>query len=400
MYFPPDEYHERWIRTYASLAATGLEAAVVWSRSAGTHEKFADVFYLTNYYSNQSGHSDDDARIGIGYSAVILHRNRTPVLVADLPEFPRDGVATDAIFENGQPSTIAKVAAALRAGGIARGRVAAVGEHFFPAKYLRLLRDELPGIEWVWIDDLVERVRRRKSPRELECFREGGAIVSAALTRQLEAAVRGGTQAEIAAAGASELIRRGGGIHMIPVASGTGAALGPFTNSPLTGYDPAIVARPGDLVRTWIYGPVWQGYWLDPGRTVVVGGRPTEVQRRLIAAANEVVTRLIGEIRPGLPVRELARRGRELRDATGTVEDPTSGTFPLLGHGNGLFWEPPTIWLDAEEGAGYEPLFEGQVLGIETFLSDPKVGSVGVEQNLIVRAGGNELLTTTPLEWW
>jgi Xaa-Pro aminopeptidase len=241
---------------------------------------------------------------------------------------------------------------------------------------------------------------RRKSPRELECFREGGAIVSAALGRQLETAVRGGAQAEIAAAGAAEVIRRGGGIHMIPVASGTRGALAPFTNSPLTGYDPAIVARPGDLVRTWIYGPIWQGYWLDPGRTVVVGGRPNGAQRKLITAANEVVTRLVHEIQPGLSIRDLARRGRELREAAGTVEDPTSRTFPLLGHGNGLFGEAPTIWLDVEENADSEPLFEGQVLGIETILSDPEVGSAGVEQNLIVHAGGNELLTTTPLEWW
>ncbi len=400
MYFPLDEYHERWERVYASLAAEGLESAVVWSRSAGTHEKCADVFYLSNYYSNQSGHADDGAWIGVGYAAVVLHRGATPLLVADLPSFPPGGVATDAIFENGDPSTIAKLAAALRAIGIREGRVGAVGEHFFPARYLRLLAEELPGVEWVWVDDLVERVRCRKSPRELDCIREAGAIVSAAFDRQIEAALGGGTQAEIAAAGAAELIRRGGAIHMIPVASGVGVALAPFTNTPLTGYDARIVARPGDLVRTWIYGPVWQGYWLDPGRTVVVGGRPTPAQRRLIAAANDVVMRLVEAIRPGMPVSELARRGRELRAATGTVEDATSGTFPLLGHGNGLFWEPPTIWLDAVQCRGEQPFFEGQVLGIETFLSDPAVGSVGVEQNIIVGAARNEILTTTPLECW
>jgi hypothetical protein len=39
-------------------------------------------------------------------------------------------------------------------------------------------------------------------------------------------------------------------------------------------------------------------------------------------------------------------------------------------------------------------------MGVETFLSDPEVGSVGVEQNIIVRDGGNELLTPVELEWW
>jgi hypothetical protein len=45
-------------------------------------------------------------------------------------------------------------------------------------------------------------------------MREGGQIVTAALTKQLEQAVRGGTQADIAAAGAHELLRRGGNFHM------------------------------------------------------------------------------------------------------------------------------------------------------------------------------------------
>ena len=75
-------------------------------------------------------------------------------------------------------------------------------------------------------------------------------------------------------------------------------------------------------------------------------------------------------------------------------------TFPLLGHGNGLFWERPTLWLDPERVPPGETFFAGQVLGIETFLCDPEVGSAGVEQNLIVGADGNEILTTTPLEWW
>ena len=39
-------------------------------------------------------------------------------------------------------------------------------------------------------------------------------------------------------------------------------------------------------------------------------------------------------------------------------------------------------------------------MGVETFLSHPGVGSVGVEQNIIVHDGENELLTPVALEWW
>lgn len=400
LYFPQEEYEARWRRVSDEMVAEGFDVALVWSRSAGGYEKFADVFYLTHYYSNQSGQADEDAWLGVGFAALILERGQVPELIADLTEFPPEQVATDRIVRSDEPNRVRLVAEAMRARGLAEGRVALVGDGFLPWRYARILEEELPGVEWVPADELVEAVRRHKSPRELDCFRKGGEIATAALTKQLEAAVRGGTQADIAAAGAYELLRRGGNFHMIPVASGTGRDLEAFTNEPLTAFDVRIAVRPGDLVRTWIYGPVWQGYWLDPGRTVVAGGKPSGEQRRWIRAANEVVMKLIEEIRPGRSVREVAELGARLRRETGRVDDATAETFPLLGHGNGLFWERPTIWLDPKQNEERWTFWEGQTMGVETFLSHPDVGSVGLEQNIIVHEGGNELLTPVALEWW
>jgi Xaa-Pro aminopeptidase len=199
--------------------------------------------------------------------------------------FPAAGVTTDRIVRSDEPNRVKLVcgrdgvAPAHRGTGRARRRS-------LPAwRYARILQDEFPGVDWIPADELVESVRRHKSLLELDCMREGGQIVTAALTKQLEQAVRGGTQADIAAARAHELLRRGGNFHMIPVASGTGRELEPFTNEPLTGFDVRISTHLGDLVRTWIHGPAWQGYWLDPGRTVVVGGKPAGAQRALISAA-------------------------------------------------------------------------------------------------------------------
>ena len=400
LYFPQEEYEDRWLRVSDEMSRQGFDIALVWSRSAGTYEKFGDVFYLTHYYSNQSGQADEDAWLGVGFAALVLEPGQTPELIADLTEFPQEQVTTARVVRSDEPNRVLLVTEAMRARGFTEGRVALVGDGFVPWRYARVLQEELPGIEWVPADELVEAVRRRKSPRELECFREGGEIVTAALTKQLEAAVRGGSQADIAAAGAHELLTRGGNFHMIPVASGSGRDLEAFTNEPLTGFDVRIDVRPGDLVRTWIYGPAWQGYWLDPGRTVVAGGQPSDAQRRWITAANDVVTKLIDEIRPGRSVREIAELGNRLRRETGTVDDATSETFPLLGHGNGLFWERPTIWLDVEQNEERWTFWEGQTMGVETFLSHPDVGSVGMEQNIIVHERGNELLTPVPLEWW
>ena len=246
LYFPQEEYEDQWRRVYNEMAARGFEASLIWSRSAGGYERFADVFYLTHYYSNQSGQADEDAWLGVGFAATIMAGSEPPELIPDVPEFPEEQVATDRIVHSDEPNRVRLVARAMIDRGLRDGRVALVGDGFLPWRYARTLQKELPGIEWEPADDLVEAVRRHKSGRELECIREGGAIVTAALTKQLEKAVQGGTQADIAAAGAHELLRRGGNFHMIPVASGTGRELEPFTNEPLTGFDVTIEARPGD----------------------------------------------------------------------------------------------------------------------------------------------------------
>src|SRR5688572_18437569 len=110
----------------------GYGAALIWSRSAGGYEKFADVFYLTHYYSNQSGQADEDAWLGVGFAALIFVPGETPELVADLTAFPEAGVSTDRIVRSDQPNRVKLVCDAMRARGLTEGAVALVGDHFLP----------------------------------------------------------------------------------------------------------------------------------------------------------------------------------------------------------------------------------------------------------------------------
>lgn len=261
MYFPPEEYEDRWSRLYQELHRRGFEAALIWSRSGGTHERCGDVLYLTHYFSSRSGHVPDIVEfdwMGAAFAAVLLADGEPPELIPDSPEYPRELLATDRVTWPVTRNIIREAARAVRARGV-EGKLAFVGDGLLPHRYARILEGELPDVELVPMDDLVESVRLFKSPRELDCYREAGEIASAALQVQVATAVRGGTQAEAAAAGAAELMRRGGAFHMIPVASGQRHELDYFVGEPITGYSPSIAMEPGDLVRTWIYGPVWQG---------------------------------------------------------------------------------------------------------------------------------------------
>ncbi len=388
LFFPAEEYAGRWDRIEAAMAAEGYDAAVVWSRSGGTYDRCGDVLYLTNYVSTESGQEPDNAvRRASAFSAVVLIPGETPLLVADEP--PQEtAIATDNYVWS--YDTVGKVAEILKQHG--NRRVALAGSDILPMKYAGDLYGACPEIT---VDDmLVHRVRMRKSDRELDVLRTGGAIAARALTLVMEALLTGKSEAEAAAIGAAEVMRSGGSVHFIPISHGD--TIEEFCRYPLTGYS-QDVPQPGDLVRAWVNGPMWQGYWMDPGRTATVGP-PTADQRHLIESCANIVTTLVAAIRPGVMVSEITKLGDELTEKAGGGKDKAAMKWPIYGHGLGLFWEKPDISSTyAEFDMAFEP---NMAFGIEAFLGMEGVGSAGFEQNIIVTDAGAELLTPAPMLWW
>jgi Xaa-Pro aminopeptidase len=219
-YFPIEEYEERWKKVYAEMARRGHETALIWGKTSGVYERSGDMLYLTNFFSTHSGQEPDcelwNAR---GFSAVILRGDEVPELHTDEAEPRLDIIATDRF--HGHYDVIKGVADALIRRGI-EGPVAIVGTDFLPVKYARQLEEYTPNISYVPDDDLVRDVRRIKSPRELDCFREGGEIVTRGLTALMEAMIAGKTEGE-AAAGAKVVTEAGGTWHRIPISHGATA---------------------------------------------------------------------------------------------------------------------------------------------------------------------------------
>ena len=134
----------------------GLDVAVVWGRSAGGYERCADVLYLTNYFSTNSGQASDTPLTNAsGFSAVILQEGETPVLRADEPPH-EELIATDRADWHYDP--IRGLADDLNRRKVS-GRVALVGSDFLPMKYWGQLTQYTPSIEWEPADDLVQAVR-------------------------------------------------------------------------------------------------------------------------------------------------------------------------------------------------------------------------------------------------
>jgi Xaa-Pro aminopeptidase len=392
-YFPVKEYEDRWARAHALMEQRGIEAAVVWGRAGGTYDRCADPLYLTNHYSSASGQElDNPLNNARAFSAVILKPGEVPELHVDEPDPRMDLIATDRVAWHSDP--IAGVAAALNRRGIT-GPVALVGTDLLPMKYWRELEAATPDIDWQPTDDLIQAVRRVKSPREHDCLREGGEIASRALNRLMEGLVGGRTEAEAVADAVSELIRSGATCQLIPVASGE--SISRWCTDPFTGCS-TVAPKPGDMVRGWLDSIIFQGYWLDPGRTAVAGGKPNRAQTELMENCAHIVGQVIEQIRPGAKVVDVARFGDRLSAELGGAGSQMNQQWPLYGHGIGMYWEHPYIGV---ETCDHNDRFEaGMALGVEVFLAAEGVGLAAFEQNLLLHDDGTEIITHSPLFWW
>ncbi len=402
MFFAAEEYRSRWERVYQAMAIRGYEHLLIWQRGAGTFDRVGDVLWLTNFVMNGSGQDPASEKSGAPYtfSAVFMRRGREPELHVGLPAEDLDlsRVVCGEVISHSE-NLMTGLAAYLREQGIA-GRIAVVGDDVLPGMYDRLLRRHTPEIEWLADETLLLGPQSIKSARELEAYRMAGDMVTRALTAACESLMTGHSSAEAASAAAAILLRDGGGFHRIDIHHGADTERR-VVSMDLYGYHTTPPA-PGDMVRVWIMGPIFQGYWMDPGRSLICGNQPTQSQRALLEGAVEVVDAVVAAMRPGITPRQLGVLGGAIARKHGYFDHPQL-KIPLLGHGLSTNFIPYVIPIDEGEadtdGAlHYDvPLEAGMVMAAEIFLTHPGIGTAGFEQNLIVTTGGPELLTRTPM---
>ncbi len=391
--FPLDEYEARWERAYEAMKAAGFETAVVWGKTSGVYERAGDIIWLTNFFSTHSGQEPDTSLWnGRSYCAVILGANETPELVTDESEPRFATLATDRF--QGLYDPIRGVADALRARGI-RGRVAIVNTDCLPMKYWEQLKEATPEIVWVPADDLIRDARRIKSPRELDLFREAGRLVTRAHTHMMEALIDGRTEAAAAAVAGATILEGGGAWHRIAISHGDTSQY--LESDPLVGFSTRAPA-PGDIVHGFIYGPILKGYWLDPGRTAVCGGKPTDAQKHLVESLVDLMRRLMDAIRPDVKVKSVGELGDELSKDSGYFSEALKTSWPYYGHSNGCMWEAP--YIEPRLCTDEDIFEENMVASVEGFFSDEEAGTAAFETNFIITAEGLEEITPIPHLFW
>ena len=391
--FSDTEYESRWKKVELEMISRGLETAVIWGRTASTYDRAADVIFLTNYFSTKVGQGFDSGKFSArAYCAVLFRIGCEPILIADDPDVRSEVVSVSDFRVASDP--VVTLVDTLENFGIS-GEVGFVGSDFFPMKYWNELEKTTPNITWKVCDDLVRCGRMIKSREEQEVIRIAGQIASPAMTHMIEALISGKTEAEAAGLAAHDIVSAGGIIDKIQVSHGK--TIGFTCGDPLAGYR-KVAPKIGDLFRAFLIGPMYQGYYLDPGRTAVCGNKPSAQQANLLESCVNIINTIASSVKPGVSFEDAAKIGDKMVADFGPDADPAAEKFPFFGHPHGLYFEgPPYISTVLEhQNAKFEA---GMLIGLEAFLARDGVGNVGFEQNYLVNEDGLELITTTPMLW-
>jgi ectoine hydrolase len=393
---PAAEFAQRQAGARRAAAERGLDGLVVWSRGGGPVDMSADLAYLANFYTQQPFIAD---HVGIGtarsHGALVLPVDGPAVLVVDIPWWRKDLVVADDVRPGNE--VVALTADALKTSGLWGGKVGVVGlSHMTASAYLGFAGSAGPT-ELVRADDLVERLRIRKSPAEVEAMRAAITLGSAAVGAAFEAVVPGATEADAAAEAAYVVAKAGGAWYDAPCGSGPNAHF--FTWARMPSWDARRPLMPGDAFHMDSYG-AFGGYYWDFGRVRVVGDEPSTVQRRMMDANIDIVRAVCEAIRPGIRACDAHAAGaavaaeRPIWVELNALEGETEG-FPALGHGIGMGWEGP--WIAPGDETVLEP---GMAIAVETLFGREDLGGTFFEENGVVTDDGFEVLSDVRERWW
>lgn len=268
-------------------------------------------------------------------------------------------------------------AAAVARRGAATGRIA-VEYAFIPADALDELRRELPDAEFVDAHPILESLRGQKSAAELALVRRASEGIIDSMLATFATVRPGLTRHQIVEEFRRQQTSRGLVFDYCLIATGPSLNRAP-SQEPW---------RPG-TVLSLDSGGMYDGYIGDLAR-MAVHGEPTERMVELMAEIEHVQQQVRTVVRAGNPGSAIYDMAADLVAAS-----PHAATMTFLAHGMGLIThEVPRLTATGPvpypADHAHTPLAEGNVLSIETWIEDPVVGFVKLEDTLIVTADGYE----------
>jgi Xaa-Pro aminopeptidase len=268
-------------------------------------------------------------------------------------------------------------AAALTKRGLSDGTIA-VEMSFIPADALDALRDELPQATFVDAQLLLEALRARKSAAELALVRTASEGIISSMLATFEASRPGMSKAEIVERFRREQTNRGLVFDYCLVAVGPSMNRAPSPE----------IWQPG-TVLSLDSGGMYQGYIGDLAR-MAVHGEPTARMTELMDQIESIQQLVRTVVKAGV-------RGADIYDTAlpAVAKCPDTANMRFLAHGMGLIThEVPRLTgvgpVPYPADHAEVPLQPGNVLSIESWVEDPEIGFIKLEDTLIVTEDGYE----------
>jgi Xaa-Pro aminopeptidase len=258
----------------------------------------------------------------------------------------------------------------------------------FECEYLSVsmfenLKKLFPSASFVAKRSVIETIAAVKEESEIETIKQAAAITDKVFKKALLVLEPGVRELEIAAEISYWHLRMGaeGDAFESIVASGPRGALphGRATEKRI---------RKGEFV-TLDFGCKYKGYNSDLTRTVAVG-KPTERAKRIYRTVLEAQRKAIEAVRPGVPAQALDKVARN------HIRQKGFGKYfsHSLGHGLGIeIHEPLRLSVKSKD-----VVKQGNVFTIEPGIYIQGFGGVRIEDDVVVRDSGCEVITHSPKE--
>ena len=305
------ERDRRWRAVRERMAEKGIDCLIVWGNTFSQGLAMANVRYLT--------------QVGTWHGGIALFPASGEVTLFSGPPHmsaPYNGyLAAQDWIQDIRPYSMKAIVAEIEARGLERGRLGMVtcgnvvaGNNLTYHDYLALTTD-LPQAIFTNESEIIDDLRRIKSPEEIAMLEKSGAIARKVVDTMIQTAAPGVGENELYAAMIhTQLVEGAEPSIFILMNSGSINGNGSMRQRLIHGNDQPMCPHRrklerGDLVICEFHVS-YGGYLSAVEFTVAVGEPPKEI-RELHAVAVECLQAGIEHFRPGVTVHELAAAMRK-----------------------------------------------------------------------------------------
>jgi Xaa-Pro aminopeptidase len=264
---------------------------------------------------------------------------------------------------------------------VSKGYKVGIDERGISTSNLEQIKQTFPPSRIQLAYSVLQEIRMIKNDGEIETLRKCVYITEDGIKAALSISKEGITEQEMALEFEKTIAIHGAQRAYTVINFGSQGAYGALrpTNRAL---------QKGDIIRFDI-GVRYRHYYSDIGRTFAFG-EPSAKHRKYYAALLEGQNEALELVRDGVLPRELFNKSMETARRAGIPHYKRHG----IGHGIGLeFYDPPLINPDTNI-----TVQEGMVLDIELPYYELGLGGLMVEDELVVKRSGYELLTQSSRE--